>query len=230
MIKDSIILIEDEEDISELIEFTLNKEGYQVSCFSSGEKGLEKIKRLKPDLILLDLMLPGMSGLEICKEVKQDPKTKHIPVIMVTARDEDMDVVVGLELGADDYVSKPFSPRILAARVRSVLRRYKKLASQPSDQEIITIHDIQIHKGRHEVLVYKKPVKLSNTEFKILFFLSQKPGWVFTRQQIVDHVSGEDYPVTERSVDVQIVGIRKKLGKLGSLIETVRGVGYRLKE
>lgn len=228
MSKEQILIVDDEEDIVELLEYNLTKEGYKVSSLTSGEKVLATAKGLLPDLILLDIMLPHLDGLEICKLLKRDSKTQHIPIIMLSAKGEEADIVSGLELGADDYVTKPFSPRILIARVRTALRRAKQ--SPSDDNSIINIHELVIHPGRHEVLINGETQELTFTEFKILHFLSRRPGWVFTRNQIVDAVRGEDYPVTDRSVDVQIVGLRKKLGQYGAYIETVRGVGYRFKE
>jgi len=226
--KQKILVVDDEQNILELISFTLNKEGYKVVSVDTGDKVFLKAKEEMPDLILLDLMLPNVDGLDVCKTLKKDSQTQHIPIIMLTAKSEDADVVTGLELGADDYVTKPFSPRVLVARVRAVLRR--KTSGSDDKSEPFNIHEIVIHPGRHEVLVNGEPVDLTFTEFNILRFLSKRPGWVFTRYQIVDAVKGEDYPVTERSVDVQIVGLRKKLGSYGHYIETVRGVGYRFKE
>jgi two-component system phosphate regulon response regulator PhoB len=173
-------------------------------------------------------MLPGVDGLDVTKRLKADDATCKIPIVMLTAKGEESDIVTGLELGAEDYITKPFSPKVLVARVRAVLRR--EIKDAPGDEEALTIHEITIHPGRHEVLVNDKPVQLTFTEFGILSFLVRRPGWVFTRNQIVDAVRGDDYYVTDRSVDVQIVGLRKKLGKAGKHIETVRGVGYRLKE
>ena len=228
MPKEKILVVDDEEDILELVRYNLTREGYNVLCASTGEEGLNNAKSKLPDLIILDLMLPGIDGLDVARSLKNDNNTKNIPVIMLTAKGEEADIVTGLELGADDYISKPFSPRILTARVRAVLRRRTKPAG--SEKEIIEINDIKIHTGRHEVLVNDEPVQLTFTEFGILNFLVKRPGWVFTRSQIVDAVKGDDYFVTDRSVDVQIVGLRKKLGSAGRYIETVRGVGYRFKE
>jgi two-component system phosphate regulon response regulator PhoB len=211
-----------------LVRYNLQKEGYRVTCVTSGEGGLKTARSEIPDLVLLDLMLPGMDGLEVCRVLKNDPKTRHIPVVMLTARSEEADIVAGLELGADDYITKPFSPRVLIARVRAVLRRGSK--EPPAETETIRVHNVVIHPGRHEVLVGDRPVELTFTEFRILHFLARHPGWVYTRSQIVDAVRGDDYPVTDRAVDVQIVGLRKKLGSQGDYIETVRGIGYRLKE
>ncbi len=173
-------------------------------------------------------MLPGLDGLEVCKILKTDPKTRQIPVIMLTAKGEEPDIVTGLELGADDYVTKPFSPRVLSARVKAVLRR--KTAEPTNDKSVLKIHDLVIHPGRHEVLAAENPVDLTHTEFRILHLLARRPGWVFTRYQIINGVQGEDVAVTDRSVDVHIVSLRRKLGRCGEYIETIRGVGYRFKE
>ena len=228
MPKERILVVDDEEDILELVRFNLAKDGYQVKAVASGEDGLREARASQPDLIVLDLMLPGLDGLEVCKNLKGDPKTKDIPVVMLTATGTEADVVTGLELGADDYVVKPFSPRVLIARVKAVLRRKK--AHEHTEAEVVKIHEIVIHPGRHEVLADGNAIDLTFTEFRVLHFLASRPGWVFTRYQIVDAVRGGDHPVTDRSVDVQIVALRKKLGEYGKYIETVRGVGYRFKE
>ena len=228
MKKERILVVDDEGDILELIRFNLAREGYPVLCTTSGEESLKIARKEHPDLIVLDLMLPGIDGLEVTRVLKNDSKTSDIAIIMLTAKGEEPDIVTGLELGADDYVTKPFSPRILIARVKVVLRR--KAKGEPADESVLRIHDLVIHSGRHEVLVNGDPVQLTFTEFGILNYLAKRPGWVFTRSQIVDAVRGDDYPVTDRSVDVQIVGLRKKLGSAGNYIETVRGVGYRFKE
>ena len=228
MAKEEILVVDDEEDILELLRFNLSREGCQVFCALSGEEALRLVRTEIPDLVVLDLMLPGIDGLEVTRRLKSDPNTKHLPIVMLTAKGEEADIVTGLELGADDYVTKPFSPRILVARVRAVLRR--KVKESPEETSVIRIHDLIIDPRRHEVLVNGEPVALTFTEFGILNYMARRPGWVFTRFQIVDAVKGEDYPVTDRSVDVQIVGLRKKLGPAGKYIETVRGVGYRFKE
>ncbi len=223
-----ILIVEDEEDVLELVRYNLEKNGYQTETALNGRKALEKIRSKTPDLILLDLMLPEVDGLEVCRSVKRDGKTANIPVIMLTAKGTEADIVAGLEMGADDYITKPFSPRVLMARVKAVLRRRE--VPTDSDKSAIRIHEIEIDPGRHKVTVKDKPVKLTTTEFSLLRFLASRPGWVFTRYQIVDAVHGSDYPVTDRSVDVQVVGLRKKLGSAGKYIETVRGVGYRFQE
>jgi len=228
MAKENILVVEDEEDILELITYNLTREGYQTSGVTTGEEALRAVKSAPPDLMVLDLMLPGVDGLEVCRKLKTGSDTKSISIVMLTAKGEEADIVTGLEMGADDYIVKPFSPRVLTARVRAVLRR--KNAEPVEETETVQIHGIVIHPGRHEVLVEDKPVGLTLTEFRILHFLANHPGWVFTRYQIVEAVHGDNYPVTDRSVDVQIVGLRKKLGAVGDKIETVRGIGYRFKE
>lgn len=228
MAKESILVIEDEDAIQELVRYNLEQEGYKITGVASGEEGLEAARESLPDLIVLDLMLPGIDGLEVCRLLKNNSKTTHIPIVMLTAKGEESDIVTGLELGADDYITKPFSPRVLIARIRAVLRRRSQQALD--ETSVLQIHDLVIHPGRHEVLVSGEPVELTSTEFRVLHLLARRPGWVFTRHQIVDGVHGEDYAVTDRSVDVQVVGLRRKLGTAGNYIETVRGVGYRFKE
>lgn len=225
---EKILVVEDEENIQELIRYNLIKEGYQVSCALSGEKGLEAARTGNPDLVLLDLMLPGLDGLDVCKELKRDSATQEIAVIMVTAKGDETDIVTGLELGADDYMVKPFSPKVLLSRVKAVLRR--KHSPSQEDKDVIEIDDLVIHSGRHEALLKNKKLDLTFTEFRILQTLASRPGWVFTRGQIVDAVRGEDHAVTDRSVDFQIVGLRRKLDHYSTYIETVRGVGYRFQE
>lgn len=231
MSKSKILVIDDEQDILDLVEYNLKQNGYKVSCVKTGEEALEAARSSKPDLILLDLMLPGVDGFEVCKILKRDSDTNDIPIIMLTAKGEDIDVVTGLELGADDYITKPFSPRVLVARVRSVLRTKKDpILVEKSTDKIISIHEIKIDSRKHVVTINNKPVDLTFSEFRLLQILAKRPGWVYSRYQIVDALRGENYPVTERSVDVQIVGLRKKLGLAGKYIQTVRGVGYRFKE
>lgn len=233
MVRQAVLIVEDEEDIRELVSYNLLKAGYQVTGVASGEDALAAVETKVPDLILLDIMLPGLDGLRVCQKLKGDPKFESIPVIMLTAKGEEPDIVAGLNMGADDYVTKPFSPKVLLARVQAVLRRAEaeRIASEEDEEsEIVEIRDLMIHPGRHEVFAEGKPVDLTATEFKLLYFLTQRPGWVFTRQQILDGVHGDNYAITDRAVDVQIVGLRKKLGSAGNSIETVRGVGYRFKE
>ncbi|NBB90159.1 MAG: response regulator [Spirochaetes bacterium] len=228
MANDTVLVVDDEHDILELIRYNLEREDFGVETVETGEDALRLAREAVPDLIILDIMLPGMSGTEVCKRLKSTDQTRDIPVLMLTAKSTSSDVVNGLELGADDYVTKPFIPSVLLARVRALLRRVQRdgAASAPSTR--IRVHDILIDVSRHEVFVDDTLVSLSATEFAILEFLARNPGWVFSRHRIIDAVKGQDYPVTERSVDVQILGLRKKLGEHGKHIETVRGVGYRL--
>jgi len=233
MIDPSILVVEDEEDIRELVGYNLGKHGCRVTGVASGEEALAAVKTTGFDLVLLDLMLPGVDGLTVCRRLKRDPHTASLPVVMLTAKGEESDVVAGLNLGADDYITKPFSPRVLIARVQAVLRRAHSpdAPDQPhAPDRPILIHEIVIDSKRHEVHVGQHLCELTSTEFRLLVFLATRPGWVFTRQQIINGVHGENYPITDRAVDVQIVGLRKKLGPAGRYVETVRGVGYRFKD
>jgi two-component system, OmpR family, alkaline phosphatase synthesis response regulator PhoP len=225
-----ILIVEDEADILELVRHVLEKEGFTVRAAADGEAALREARLRRPDLLLLDLMLPGMDGLEVCRRLRALPETAALPIVMLTARGEENDVVAGLNLGADDYVTKPFSPRVLVARLQAVFRRRQEEAAPREDQELIRRGPLSIHRGRREVLLEGRAVPLTWTEFQILAQLAARPGWVFTRYQIVDAVRGEDYAVTERAVDVQMVGLRRKLGAHGALLETVRGVGYRFSD
>jgi len=234
MVGHSVLIVEDEEDIRELVSYNLLKQGYQVAGVATGEEALEVIQVKPPDVVLLDLMLPGVDGLTVCQKLNGDPKTSSIPVIMLTAKGEEADIVKGLNTGADDYVTKPFSPKVLIARVQAVLRRAAAMPQEEDDGEEfgqrIQIRDLVIDPRRHEVLVQGRPVELTSTEFRVLALLARRPGWVFTRQRILDGVHGQNYAITDRAVDVQIVGLRKKLGPAARYLETVRGVGYRFKE
>jgi two-component system phosphate regulon response regulator PhoB len=229
MTRQTILVVDDEKDILELVRYNLAKNGYEVLCAKTGEEGLELTRAKLPDLVVLDLMLPGVDGLDVCRMLKAGEATRAIPVVMLTARGEEADVVSGLELGAEDYVVKPFSPRVLTARIRAVLRRRRE-PQVADDSAVLKIHNMVIDPKRHEVLVRGKAVELTFTEFKILQFLARRPGWVFTRYQIVDAARGHDAAVTERAVDVHIVSLRRKLGSVGQCIETVRGVGYKMKD
>ena len=229
-----MLVVEDEADIRELVSYNLTKAGYQVTSVVTGEEALVATENAPPDLVVLDLMLPGMDGLTVCQRLKKDPKTDSIPIVMLTAKGEEADIVRGLNLGADDYITKPFSPRVMIARVQAVLRRASAALGEQSNHEqagrTIAIRNLVIRPRRHEVSVDGKPIDLTATEFRVLVFLVENPGWVFTRNQILDGVHGDNYAITDRAVDVQIVGLRRKLGPAGRYIETVRGVGYRFKE
>ena len=228
MSRQSVLVVEDEEDIMEVIRLNLEKEGYEVNHALSGEKALQLIEKKLPTLVLLDLMLPGINGLDLCRILKQNDRTKAIPVIMLTAKSEDADIVAGLEMGAEDYITKPFSPRVLLARVRTVLRRRE--TGVKDDSSVIQVEGMQIHPGRHEVTMGENVVDLTPSEFRILHYLARRPGWVYSRDQIIDAIRGHGYVVTDRAIDVQVVGLRKKLGDYGKLIETVRGIGYRFRD
>ena len=223
----NILVVEDDPDIKELISFNLSNQGHQVFEANDGELGIEKARKDFPDLILLDLMLPGIHGLDVCRIIKADQETKDIPIIMVTAMGQEEDIIKGLETGADDYITKPFSIKVLLARVSAVLRRSFEEYDQDSDKSLL-INGISIKPRLREVRVENKVIdNLTFSEFQILYLLAGHPGWVFTRYQIIDKIRGDNYPVTDRSVDFQIVGLRKKLRGAGKLIRTVRGVGYR---
>jgi len=224
----NITIIEDEEDIRHLLSYNLEKAGYTVTGFESGEAGLAGVRASPPDLVLLDLMLPGIDGMEVCRQLKLHAATRDIPVIIVSAKGEETDIVAGLEQGADDYLSKPFSTKIMLARIQAVLRR----ASQPlpDESEVIEIDDMVLDPRKYTASLAGTALELTAGDFRLLQFLASHRGWVFTRYQIVDAIRGEGYVVTERAIDVQIAGLRKKLGDFGKYIQTVRGVGYRFKD
>ena len=227
MVKYNILMVEDDENIQELVAYNLRKAGWAVAAAGNGEEGLEFALKHSPDIILLDLMLPGMDGLEVCRKIKN--KNPEIPIIMLTAKGEETDIIVGLEMGADDYMVKPFSPKVLIARIKAVMRR-GEMSGEVDSGKVIVRGELSIHPQKHQVMIRDSKIDLTDTEYKLIRYLSERPGWVFTRNQIIDAVRGEDAVVTDRAVDVQIVGLRKKLGSAGELIETVRGVGYRFRE
>jgi len=227
--KEKIIIVEDETDIREVIEYNLKREGYETLVASNGEEALRIIARHSPDLVILDLMLPGLDGIEVCRKLKEDPLTRAIPVIMVTAKGEESDVVLGLGMGADDYVTKPFRPRELMGRVRAVLRR-GPLKEQRGKKELIEVDGVVIDAPKHRVTVDETPIEFTATEFRILHFLASHPGRVFTRDQLLSRVIGENAEVVERNIDVHVRAVRKKLGNCRELVETVRGIGYRFRE
>lgn len=227
MKKTKIVVIEDEADILEVIEYSLQKEGFEVKSALDGEKGLALAKKEVPDLVLLDLMLPGLDGIEICRKLKYDSATRSISIIMVTAKGEESDIVLGLGIGADDYVVKPFSPRELMARIKSVLRRG---GLKEEDETLISRDGLVIDISRHEVRLEGKKITLTAMEFKLLHFLASHPGRVFTRENLLNHVSSEDAYIIDRNIDVHIRSIRKKLDKHRDLIETIHRVGYRFRD
>jgi two-component system alkaline phosphatase synthesis response regulator PhoP len=228
MTRQQILIIEDDEDIRELLVYNLEKNGYEAAAVESGETGLASAASRKPDLILLDLMLPGMDGLSVCRQLKAGKATHEIPIIIISAKGEETDIITGLELGADDYLAKPFSPNILLSRVRAVLRRIGH--ALPDETAILRAHDLVIDPKKFKATLAGQALDLTASEFRILYYLASHQGWVFTRYQIMDAIRGEGYVVTERAIDVQIAGLRKKLGDFSGYIETVRGVGYRFLE
>lgn len=235
-----VLIVDDEKPVRELIAYNVAREGFEALEAETAREALDLARAAHPDIVILDLMLPDMNGLDVCRALKADRALAQIPIIMESAKSDDSDIVAGLELGADDYVTKPFSPKILVARIRSVLRRSEKKGGEPAEE--IAAGNVRIVPKKHEVLVKGEMVALSAAEFSILLFLAEHPGQVFSRQQIISAVKGDGYPVTDRSVDVQILSIRRKIGdspeKGGAgagktsrpLIETIRGVGYRLRE
>ncbi len=227
MSKKTILVVDDERDIVELIDYNLTRAGYAVLRAFDGQAALSRARSDQPDLIILDLMLPGIDGVDVCRQLKASEATAGIPIIMLTARTEEADIVLGLELGADDYVTKPFSPRVLVSRVRAVLRR--KEATMDSPGRILKAGGLSVDTERFEVTAGGKVLELTVTEFKILEFLMRGRGRVYDRYKIVDAVRGEDVIVIDRTVDVHIAALRKKLGAYGSCIETVRGVGYKFR-
>lgn len=228
----SVLIVEDEDDLRDLLEFNLGREGFLVTAVPSAEAGRKVLQQQAHDLVLLDLMLPGMDGLEFCRLLKSKEETANLPIVMLTAKGEEADIVTGLELGADDYITKPFSPRVLLARVKAVLRRGVAGAEEAegSSPQRLIINEVELDPDRHEVRVYGETISLTATEFKMLNLLMTRPGRVFTRQQIIEAIHGRYAAVTDRSVDVQIVTLRRKMGEAGSEIETVRGVGYRFRD
>ena len=230
MKRPKVLIVEDEADIRELLEYTLLREGFDVVTASTGLNGLSEARRTAPDLLLLDLMLPGLDGLEVCRRLKQDEATASIATIMLTSKSEESDVVLGLGLGADDYIPKPFSPKEVAARVRAVLRRTSRNAERLDEKKKIVHGRLTIDPSMHKVLCDEDVIPLTATEFRILHYLAGRPGRVFSRDQILTGALGPNPMVLDRSVDVHVRSIRKKLGDHRDLIETVRGVGYRFAE
>ena len=228
MEKNTVLIVEDEEDIRALLVYNLGKEGFSTTAVESGELGLQHAITNHPNLILLDLMLPGMDGLSVCRALKNSDKTRDIPIIIASAKGEEADIITGLETGADDYITKPFSPKVLIARIHALLRRTGQQATDQSDA--VRVHELEIDPVKFKARLAGEKLELTTNEFRMLHFLARHSGWVFTRYQIVNAVRGEEYVVTERAIDVQIAGLRKKLGKHADYIETVRGIGYRFKE
>lgn len=227
MSKDSVLIVEDDPDIVELLQYTLEREGYPVMVAQNGEKGLAEARRRKPGLIVLDLMLPGLDGLEICKALKAEDATKGIPIVMLTAKGEESDIVLGLEFGADDYVKKPFSPRELVARIRTVLRRGRPVAESKTR---IEVGPVVLDRERHEVTLDGADVPFTRSEFRLLWTLAKHPGRVYTREELVEKLTDGEVVILDRNIDVHVSSIRKKLGEHNSVVATVRGVGYKCVE
>lgn len=223
----TVLVIEDEEDIRELIRYNLEREGLRVIEAETGEDGLVQARKQKPDLILLDLMLPGIQGLEVCRRIRGREETADVPLIIVSARGEEPDVVTGLEMGADDFVAKPFSPRELVARIRSVLRR-SPVREHGAAARVLRVAGVELDRERHEVRVNGENVHLTLAEFRLLHALASSPGRVFTRTQLVREITGGEHHIVERNVDVHVRALRKKLAEQGELIRTIRGVGYKV--
>ena len=224
----SALIVEDENEIADLVKFHLERDGMQVSVARNGRKAIEMVQGAGFDLIVLDLMLPDLDGLEICRRLKGQDRTKEIPVVMLTARGEESDIVAGLEMGADDYVTKPFSPRVLMARLRNALR--KTGATEPTERIGLVNGRLLIDRERHVVTVDGQTIELTVTEFGILHFLALRPGFVRTRDQIISAVHGRNTVLSSRTVDVHVTAVRRKLGALGECVQTVRGVGYRFRD
>jgi len=224
MAKESVLIVEDDPDIVELLQYTLEREGYPVMVAQNGERGLAEAQRRKPGLILLDLMLPGLDGLEVCKALKGNDSTKGIPIVMLTAKGEESDVVLGLEFGADDYVRKPFSPRELVARIRTVLRRGQPVAESKTR---IEVGGVTLDRERHEVTVEEEVVPFTRSEFRLLWTLAKHPGRVYTREELVEKLTDGEVVILDRNIDVHVSSIRKKLGDDHKVVATVRGVGYK---
>lgn len=231
--KINVLVVEDEADIQQLVSYNLIRAGFHVTCADSGEEAMERLRSEDIDCVLLDLMLPGMSGIDVCTAIRKVESSgdMSLPIIMLTAKGEEEDVVAGLECGADDYITKPFSPKVLVARIKAVIKRVVSSQNESNEARggIVAVDGLEIDKRRHEVKLDGVEVLLTTTEFSILILLAGKPGWVFTRQQIIDSVRGYDFLITPRAIDVQIFGLRKKMGSYGTNIETVRGIGYRYK-
>ena len=227
MKKQKIIVVEDEPDLVDVVTYNLKREGYLVLAAQRGDEGINLIRSERPDLVLLDLMLPGMDGLSICRQMKSDTSLSEIPIIIASAKGEESDVVIGLEMGADDYLAKPFSPRELLARIKAVLRRG---APRDVSKDRVVIRDLVIDSGKHEVRIEDEIVSLTSTEFKLLHHLASSKGRAFSREQLLNKVVGMGVVVVDRNIDVHIRAVRKKLGNHSNMIQTIRGVGYRFVE
>ena len=225
--KNKILIVEDEQDIRDLLIFNLQKEGFKVESADNGDSALSLIRKNNFDLILLDLMLPGIGGFDLTRILKNDKKTSEIPILILTAKGEESDIVKGLELGADDYMTKPFSIKVLIARINKILIKSSNLSNEAN---VLKYNSLSINLKARDVIVEGKKIDLTFTEFEILKLLASHSKWVYTRSEIINNIRGDDYIVTDRTIDFQIVGLRKKMGPAGKYIKTVRGVGYRFED
>ena len=228
MSRDKVLLVEDERSLTDVLVYNLEREGYEVFVAHDGKDGLRKAQTILPDLVILDLMLPGISGLDICKEIKSAPATSNIPVLMLTSKSEESDQIVGFAVGADDYVTKPFSTKVLLQRIKALLRR--KSVPEPAESDVLSFGKIKIDKRSHKVLHGNSTLALTPTEFRLLETLLRQPGRAFTRHDLMDSAIGDGAIVLERTIDVHVKSLRRKLGSSGDFIETVRGIGYRFRE
>ena len=231
MAKNTIMVVDDEPDIRQLVKFNLEKEGFDVVSVADGESALEEVRNHYPDLIILDVMLPGIDGIEVCFKLKSDPAFKAIPIVMLSAKSDESDQLVGLKIGADDYLVKPFSPKVLVAKISAIIRRSETVTSVSKHDEPVIRHKSLLMDPNNFTVTYEDEVlKLTAVEYKILYLLALKPGRVYTTERILEQVRGDDVIITGRTVDVHILSLRRKLGDSADLIETVRGIGYRVRE
>jgi two-component system, OmpR family, phosphate regulon response regulator PhoB len=228
MARDKVLIVEDERSLTDVLVYNLEREGYEVFVAHDGRDGLRKAQTVLPDVLILDLMLPGISGLDITRELKGSTKTASIPILMLTAKSEETDQVVGFAVGADDYVTKPFSTKVLMQRVKALLRRHSQ--PEPQDSDAFSFGKLKVDKRSHKVTHGNTTLDLTPTEFRLLETLIRQPGRAFTRQDLMDSAIGDGAIVLERTIDVHVKSLRKKLGSAGDYIETVRGVGYRFRE
>lgn len=231
MNNNKILVVDDEEDIVELMTFQLKNEGFEVICANDGMEAVVKINKENPSLVILDIMMPRMSGLDVVKLIRAKEEDNHLPIIIVSAKSSEDDVVKGLDLGADDYVTKPFSLKVLSAKVKALLRRKEEKAKDKKnvDTQIIELGSLILNRNKYTCILDSENIELTATEFELLFLMAAEPGRVFTRNQLINDSKGSDYPVTQRSIDVQVVSLRKKLGEFGkNTIKTVWGIGYKV--
>jgi len=227
MTRPKILIIEDERALNQVLTYNLQREGYETLVAYDGQEGLRKAQTLLPDVVLLDLMLPVVDGLDVCRRLRSGEQTRKIPILMLTAKGEETDQLVGFSLGADDYVTKPFSVKVLLQRIKAVQRRFQ---GEEEPANVIDHLGVRLDRVRHQVSIHGKPIELTPTEFRLLECFLRQPGRAFTRPQLMDAAMGDEAVVLERTIDVHVKSLRRKLGREGDLIETVRGLGYRFRE